>query len=45
MWVEGEIDQFKAPVQMLVEGGWVGRGRGRSIESTSINVGGGRGGG
>ena len=40
-WVEGEVDQVKAPVQMVVKGGGVGRGRGRSIESTSTNVGGG----
>ena len=42
-WVEGEVDQFEAPVQMLVVVvGGVGRGRGPSIESTSTNVGGGR---
>ena len=29
-WVEGEVDQFEAPVQMLMVGGEVGRGRGRS---------------
>ena len=42
-WLEGEVDQFEAPVQMLMVGGEVGRGRGRSIESTITNVGGGRG--
>ena len=46
-WVEGVVDQLKAPLQMLVVVvGGVDRGRGRSIESTTTNVGGGsRGGG
>ena len=40
-WEEGEVDQLKATVQMLVViVGGVGRGRGRSIESNSTNVGG-----
>ena len=33
-WIEREVDQFEAPLQMLmvvVGGGWVGRVRGRSI--------------
>ena len=33
-WIEREVDQFEAPLQMLmvvVEGGGVGRVRGRSI--------------
>ena len=43
-WVEGVVDQLKAPLQMLVVVvGGVGRGRGRSIESTTTNVGGRRG--
>ena len=34
-WIEREVDQFEAPLQMLMVvvggGGWVGRVRGRSI--------------